>query len=229
MALFTIGDTHLSFGTDKPMDIFRGWSDYTDRLAKTWRAIVKDEDTVVIPGDVSWGMSLPSALPDLQFLNSLPGTKILGKGNHDYWWETMRKMNLFLEANGLTTLHFLFNNAYRVGDYTVCGTRGWFFDAETEHVEKIINREAGRLRMSLQAAKELGGEPIVFLHYPPLLEDKICEPLYNVLLEYEIKRCYFGHLHAQNNSAYSLFERDGIRFSLITADFLSFCPKIVSL
>ena len=153
MALFTIGDTHLSFGTDKPMDIFKGWSDYTDRLESTWRAIVKDEDTVVIPGDVSWGMSLQSALPDLQFLNSLPGTKILGKGNHDYWWETMRKMTNFIEQNELSTIKILFNNAYRIGDFTVCGTRGWFFDAETENVEKILNREAGRLRMSLDAAK----------------------------------------------------------------------------
>ncbi len=229
MALFTIGDTHLSFGTDKPMDIFKGWSDYTDRLEKTWRAIVKDEDTVVIPGDVSWGMSLQSALPDLQFLNSLPGTKILGKGNHDYWWETMRKMTNFLEQNELSTIRILFNNAYRIDDFTVCGTRGWFFDAETENVEKILNREAGRLRMSLEDAKQLGGEPIVFLHYPPLYEGNICHEIYDVLLEYNVKRCYFGHLHGLSGSKYSLFERDGIRFSLVAADFLSFCPKIVSL
>ncbi|MBE6813458.1 MAG: serine/threonine protein phosphatase [Ruminococcaceae bacterium] len=229
MALFTIGDTHLSFGTDKPMDIFKGWSDYTDRLENTWRAIVKEEDTVVIPGDVSWGMSLQSALPDLQFLNSLPGTKILGKGNHDYWWETMRKMTNFIEQNELSTIKILFNNAYRIDDFTVCGTRGWFFDAETENVEKILNREAGRLRMSLDAAMQLGGEPIVFLHYPPLYEDKICREIYDVLLEYNVKRCYFGHLHGLSGSKYSLFERDGIRFSLVAADFLSFCPKIVSL
>ncbi len=229
MALFTIGDTHLSFGTDKPMDIFKGWTDYTDRLEKSWRAIVKDEDTVVIPGDISWAMSLEKALPDLQFLHSLPGTKIIGKGNHDYWWETMRKMNNFLEQHELTTVKILFNNAYRCEDFAVCGTRGWFFDAETENVEKILNREAGRLRMSIAAAKELGGEPIVFLHYPPVHEGKVCNEIFDVLKEENIRRCYFGHLHAIQHGKFDTFEYEGIRFSLVAADFLSFCPKIVSL
>ncbi len=141
----------------------------------------------------------------------------------------MRKMNLFLEKNELSSIRFLFNNAYRIGDVSVCGTRGWFYDAETENVEKILNREAGRLRMSLNAARELGGEPIVFLHYPPLYEDKICKEIYDVLLEYNVRRCYFGHLHGLSGNKYSLFERDGIRFSLVAADFLSFCPKIVTL
>ncbi len=229
MAVFTIGDTHLSFGTDKPMDIFRGWTDYTDRLAAAWKSIVTENDTVVIPGDISWAMSLEKALPDLQFLDSLPGTKIIGKGNHDYWWETMRKMTNFIAQHELTTIQILFNNAYRADDFAVCGTRGWFFDAETENVEKILNREAGRLRMSIAAAKELGGEPIVFLHYPPVHEGKICKEIFDVLKEENIRRCYFGHLHGIQHGKYDTFEHDGIRFSLVAADFLSFCPKIVSL
>ena len=99
MAVFAIGDTHLSLGVDKPMDIFGGWQDYQDRLLKNWTRLVSPEDTVVIPGDISWALNLENTLEDFKFLDSLPGTKIIGKGNHDYWWETLTKMNAFLEAN----------------------------------------------------------------------------------------------------------------------------------
>lgn len=225
MSLYTISDPHLSFGTEKPMDIFRGWQDYTQRLADNWSALVTDRDTVVIPGDISWAMRLGDTVPDLAFLDALPGTKLIGKGNHDYWWCTMKKMEEFLAENHFDSIKFLFNNAYAADGFAVAGTRGWFFDAESEDVEKVLKREAGRLRTSIEAAKALGGELRVFLHYPVIYDGKVCEELFSVLKEYDVKRCYFGHIHGDRSGRYADFEHDGIRFSLVSADFLSFCPK----
>ena len=127
MSLFAIADTHLSLGTDKPMDIFKGWSGYVDKLRENWESTVSDSDTVVIAGDISWGMSLDGALDDFRFIDSLPGQKIILKGNHDYWWTTMRKMETFLNQNEMNTIRFLHNNTITVGDIAVCGSRGWFF------------------------------------------------------------------------------------------------------
>lgn len=227
MSIYAIADTHLSFGTDKPMDIFGGWSDYVYRLEKNWRALVTENDTVVIPGDISWAMSLCEAEKDFAFLHSLPGRKLIMKGNHDYWWNTKKKMDAFIEEKGFTSISILHNNAYRVGDYTLCGSRGWFYDAQTGNDKKVILREAGRLEMSLSEGEKLGGEIIAFLHYPPVMGEEKCEEIMAVLKKYNIKRCYFGHLHGN----FSFFRNnetvDGIKFSLISADFLEFCPKLV--
>ena len=230
MALFTLADTHLSFGCDKPMDIFKGWADYTDRLKEKWTALVSPGDTVVIPGDISWAMTLEEAAADFRWLNELPGTKIIGKGNHDYWWQTMNKLNGLVEKNGFNTIRFLFNNAYRVGDIAVCGSRGWFFDAagaDSEQNRKVIDREAGRLARSVEEGIKTGGEPVVFMHYPVVFDGKVCEPIMTVLKKYGIKRCYFGHIHGDRTGRFADFTEDGIRFSLISADFLAFCPKCV--
>lgn len=230
MSLYVIADTHLSFGTDKPMDIFKGWSDHTDRLSSSWRALVTGEDTVVIPGDISWAMNTEDTGPDFAFLNALPGTKLIGKGNHDYWWGTMRKMEQYLTDSGFDTLHFLFNNAYLVDGISVCGSRGWFFDAAGENGaenEKVILREAGRLRRSLEAGVALGGEPVAFMHYPVVTEEGACEPILAVLKEFGVRRCYFGHIHGDRSGRYNDFSAEGIRFSLISADNLAFCPKKV--
>lgn len=225
MSIYVIADPHLSLGTDKPMDIFRGWQDYTLRLQKNWENLVSENDTVIIPGDISWAMSLEEAEKDLSFLNSLPGRKIIGKGNHDYWWCTMRKMNTFLEEKKFDTLNFLFNNAYEAEDIAVCGTRGWFFDDKSDNAEKVILREAGRLRTSIEAALITGKEPVAFLHYPVVYDSGVCEELLTVLKEYGIKRCYFGHIHGEKTGRYEKYTCDGITFSLISADFLAFCPK----
>lgn len=227
MSLFAIGDTHLSFGTDKPMDIFGGWNDYVDRLERNWRAVVSREDTVVIPGDISWGMSLEEALPDFRFLDSLPGEKIIMKGNHDYWWSTMKKLNALLSQNRIGSIHMLNNNAFRVGDVAVCGTRGWFYDAQTGADKKVILREALRLKMSIDAARELGGEPVVFLHYPPITNDAQCRELMEVLVGEGIKRCYYGHLHGESTRFAFNSEHEGVKFTLVSGDYLSFCPKLI--
>lgn len=227
MSLFAIADIHLSLGTDKPMDIFKGWSGYVDKLRENWESTVSDSDTVVIAGDISWGMSLEGALDDFRFIDSLPGQKIILKGNHDYWWTTMRKMETFLNQNEMNTIRFLHNNTITVGDIAVCGSRGWFFDAEESADNKVLLREAGRLRTSINLAKETGLEPVVFLHYPPITQNMVCEEIYNVLLETGIKRCYYGHLHGPSMTRSINSVRDGIEFALISCDFLAFAPKLV--
>lgn len=229
MSVFVIGDPHLSLSVEKPMDIFRGWNDYTNRLKSNWEAVVSPGDTVILPGDISWGMTLEEAKKDLEFINSLPGNKIIGKGNHDYWWCTMRKMLLFKEENRLDTIDFLFNNAYDTGEFAVAGTRGWFFDDKSDNAEKVILREAGRLSASIEAAKGFGKEIVVFLHYPVVYESGVCTEILEVLKKYDIKRCYFGHIHGEKTGRYGKYEHDGITFSLVSADFLAFCPKKIML
>ncbi|MBR0510655.1 MAG: metallophosphoesterase [Clostridia bacterium] len=230
MALYVLADTHLSFGTDKPMCIFPGWQDHVIRLEAAWRRLVKPEDTVVIPGDISWAMQIKDAERDLAFLHALPGQKIIGKGNHDYWWCTMRKMQEFLDANGFDSIRFLFNNACRVGDIAVCGTRGWFFDAQdAEDNSKIIRREAMRLARSIEEALSLGGTPVAFMHYPVVMDGQTVEPLMEVLEQFGITRCYFGHVHGDTSGRLLRFTERGILFSLISADALGFCPKKVLL
>lgn len=166
MSLFAIADPHLSLGTDKPMDIFHGWDNYVERLEKNWRALVSEEDTVVIAGDISWAMSLDHAEADFAFLHALPGRKLLLKGNHDYWWTTRRKMDDYLQNRGFDTLRIIHNSAEPVGDYAVCGTRGWFYDAEQDADRRSSAGWSGRLKLSIDAAEKTGKEPVVFLHYP---------------------------------------------------------------
>ena len=177
MNLFGIGDTHLTFGKNKPMDIFKGWDNYVERLEKHWRAVVTPEDTVVINGDISWSMKLSECYEDFRFLHELPGRKIIMKGNHDYWWTTLNKMNNYLKENEFDTIDILFNNSFSFGDYAVCGTRGWFYDSP-ESDNKVILRERQRLIRSIEAGLEQGKEPIVFLHYPPVFDDRVCEEIY---------------------------------------------------
>ncbi len=225
MSLWVLGDTHLSFGVDKPMDIFGGWNNYVERLENNWREMVKNDDTVVLAGDISWGMTFEESLPDFRFIDSLPGKKIVMKGNHDYWWSTMAKMERFLNDNNLTTISFLFNNAYRIGSISVCGTRGWFYDAHGAHDEKVIAREVGRLKMSYDAAKKLGGEPVAFLHYPPVYAGRECPEIMQALLETDIKRCYYGHLHGRKNHLLAVTgPYKGIDFHLIAGDYTQFKP-----
>ena len=187
MSLYVLGDTHLSFGVDKPMDIFHGWGNYVERIETNWKNIVSENDTVILAGDISWGMRLDETLEDFRFLENLPGKKIILKGNHDYWWDTKTKIEKFFDKNNFNTFSVLFNNAYLVDGIAVCGTRGWFYDAHGAQDEKVINREVGRLKMSIDAAKKLDGEVVAFLHYPPVFAGKECPEIMNVLLENDIK------------------------------------------
>ena len=226
MSLFVIGDTHLSLSTDKPMDIFGGWKNYMQRLEENWRSVVQPQDTVIIPGDVSWGMSLEQAKEDFLFLHRRPGKKILMKGNHDYWWTTRAKMESFLEENGLDSLSILHNNAVSVEGLSLCGSRGWMFEQGQEHDKKIINREAGRIRASLQDAQRFGEqEKVLFLHYPPVfMQDSIPE-FFEVMNQYGVCRCYYGHIHSQGCRFAFQGEWCGVQLEMVSADYLRFMPK----
>lgn len=228
MSLFAIGDPHLSLSVNKPMDIFRGWTDYTDRLKKNWNAVVGEGDSVVVPGDISWAMNFEEAKKDFQFLHSLNGTKYILKGNHDYWWNTMSKMTKFLKENGFDSIKIIHNNAYSVDGFAIGGTRGWFYDDSEGDINKVILREAGRLRASLKAASELDGELVAFLHYPPINEVQRCDEILDVLKEFNVKRCYFGHLHGFVAPGCAKIESDGISFNLVSADYLGFTPRLIT-
>ncbi len=240
MAIYTIGDLHLSTNarTNKSMEVFgRRWQGYVEKLSRNWETVVTPDDTVVIPGDISWAMKLEEALPDFLFLNTLPGHKLIGKGNHDFWWMTAKKMNDFFEKNHLETLHILNNNAYLVEGQVLCGTRGWFLDEKQQvavgevDYEKIVNREVIRLRLSLDEAVRLQKDsfdrtgitpPIsVFLHFPPVWLDFVCRPFVDVLHEYGNPNCYFGHIHGYYNAP-MVTEFEGIRFRLVASDALDF-------
>lgn len=228
MSLFAIADLHLSLGCDKPMDVFPGWQNYTDRLEKNWRAVVGRDDTVVIAGDISWAMKLEEAINDFSFINSLPGKKLILKGNHDYWWSTRKKIEDFLKQNGLDTIRIIHNNAVVVGDVAVCGTRGWLYNAETDEDVKIVNREVGRLNASIDDAERQGAKPVVFLHYPPVYDGAQCKGILDVLKERGIKKCYFGHIHGSEAARRAITgEYEGIKMVLISCDYLNFMPALV--
>ncbi len=224
MAVFTIGDLHLSLGVQKPMDIFKGWENYTQKIEENWRKNVENGDTVVIVGDISWGMKLEDTFNDFAFLQSLPGEKILIKGNHDYWWQTKKKIDDFFEANDFNSLKILHNNCFAKEGIAICGTRSWLFE-QGEQGDKIIKREMGRLRASLeQAQRENAKEKVVFLHYPPQSKLAVSKEMIDIMHEFEIKRCYYGHLHGA--SIYSAVQGnvDGIDYKLVSADAIDFCP-----
>ena len=227
MSVYAIADLHLSFGVNKPMDIFFGWDNYVQKLETNWKKLVSEEDTVIIPGDISWGINYAEALPDLKWIDAMPGKKILLKGNHDLWWDTMGKNMRLKEENELNTIEFLFNNSFAVENIAVCGTRSWFFDAEKSADKKVLLREVGRLQRSIDAAVESGKEPVVFLHYPPLSLLEECEEIIECLVKNGMKRCYYGHMHGKAAIAAFNGEKYGIRFKLISADTLGFVPYLI--
>jgi predicted phosphohydrolase len=228
MALYAISDLHLSFGTDKPMDVFPGWDNYTERLEKNWEAVVKPEDTVVIAGDISWAIKLEEAQADFSYIDRLPGHKLILKGNHDLWWSTRSKLENFFTACGFSTISIIHNSAVRVGALAVCGSRGWLYNPQTAQDMKIVNREVGRLEASLQAGEKLGGIPVAFLHYPPVYDNACCDEIFEVLKKHNVSDCYFGHIHGSQAAKRAVIgEYRGIRMHLISCDYLSFCPLLV--
>ena len=227
MSLFVLADLHLCKGDpSKTMSVFSGWDDYQERIERNWLETIKNDDTIVLPGDISWGMSLEEAAPDFRFIEKLPGQKIIIKGNHDYWWTTMKKMEGFLEAEGLNSIRILHNNHYRYGDYGICGTRGWVnMPGETQD-EKILKREVQRLETSIRSALAEELIPIVFLHYPPIFATNFNYDILEILYRYKIKDCYYGHIHGR--SAHELCVKntyDDVNFHLVSGDYLQFIPE----
>ena len=225
MALFAIGDPHLSLGSNKPMDVFGGaWSGYVDKLSAGFQAVGND-DTVVLCGDISWGMSLEEARRDFAFLDALPGKRqLLSKGHQDSWWTTAAKMNRFFAENGFQTLALLHNNCHFYGETALCGTRGWFYEEDQAgHNEKVFRRELIRLEASLKAAGE--HPKLCFLHYPPCYEGYTCPEIIALLEQYGVKICYYGHLHGGSHRLAVEGVRGKVEYHLVAADYLRFAPK----
>ena len=239
MSLFVIADLHLDTVTnEKSMEVFGNrWQDYIEKIRRNWLKVVTDDDTVIIPGDVSWALTTEESITDLKWIDSLPGKKIIMKGNHDFWWTTLSKMNRVFEENGITTIKLLYNNAMEVENYIIAGSRGWFVDKSVQPSKsvtadhaKIVNREVIRLKLSLDQAKKLseesGKEILVFFHFPPIWSDFECIEILQTLSEYNITRCYFGHIHGCYSQG-AVFKWKNIEFRMISADFIDFLPQII--
>ena len=239
MSMFVIADLHLSSDGSKSMEVFGPrWKDYRHRIERNWHAVVSPEDTVILPGDLFWSLRLEETEEDFRFLDALPGQKLIGKGNHDFWWSTVSKMTAFLQKKNIESIRFLYNNAYLLEDCIVCGTRGWFLEEGQQHTVgdvdylRIVNREVLRLRMSLDAARALQADAgrelpiLVFLHFPPVWGEFVCREIVDLLHEYGIRTCYFGHIHGAYY-AKRCTEFEGIDFVLCAADYLNFAPMPV--
>lgn len=240
MALFALSDPHLSFSTNKPMDIFSDrWENHAEKLRSAWLENVGENDTVVIPGDISWAMTIDEAREDFAFINALPGKKIILKGNHDYWWQSLKKLGEFLQKENFTTITFLHNTAIYADGFIICGSRGWSNDPPlSDEDKKIIAREAGRFELSIKEAekirdkmqKETGESPeiIAFSHYPHLSPGQDTSPIAEVLVRHGIKRVFYGHLHGKCEARLPR-NITGLCAQIVSADVLNFVPKRINL
>ena len=228
MALFVLADPHLANGVDKPMAVFGPhWNNHTERIRTHWLELVAPEDTVVLPGDISWALTLAEALPDLQFLHELPGSKILSRGNHDYWWNSITRVRSHL-PDGMIALQ---NDAAVVGPAVVCGTRGWTCPGSSswngQEDEKIFKREVIRLQLTLQAAAKLRkpGQPLIaMLHYPPFNERQETSAFTELLESHQATAVVYGHLHGVTPGYAIEGERNGVTYKLVSCDYLGFKP-----
>lgn len=229
MLIYAIADLHLSFSENKPMDIFGdNWIGHEEKIKKDWIEKVTDNDVVILPGDFSWSMHLEETKKDFEYINNLPGKKLLLKGNHDYWWTTITKMRKFIEENGFKNIDFVYNNSYEFDNYIITGTRGWN-TTEEEKDEKIIKRELARLENSIQdGIQKFGNEKeiIVCMHYPPITNAKIIRheeaEFVEVMKKYNVKKCLYGHLHSTSIKDAIEGKLEGIEFKLVSADGLDF-------
>ena len=234
MSIYVIADLHLSFSQNKPMDIFGdNWESHAEKIKENWIKKVKADDYVILPGDFSWATYIEDTKLDFSYLNSLPGKKILLKGNHDYWWTTLKSMRKFVKENEFENIDFLYNNSYLVEDKIIVGTRGWnVLDSEDD--KKMIKRETARLELSIKDGIQKYGnerEIIAFLHYPPITQNNLNKlenrEFINMLKKYNIKRCYYGHLHGQSHKDAVVGIIDGIEYKLISADYLNFDLQLI--
>ena len=230
MSIWTIADLHLSFCVDKPMNIFGdNWDNYEEKIKQDWISKVKEDDTIILGGDFSWGTYLEETIKDFKFINDLPGTKILLKGNHDYWWQTIKSMDKFLEENSFEKIYFLYNNSYLVDDKIIVGTRGWSLNFDEPDTEKLYNRELIRLELSIKDGISKFGEDkemICFMHYPPItqniIENGIKSKYLEILNKYNISRLYYGHLHGASLKEAVEGNIDGVELKLVSSDYLKF-------
>ena len=226
MQIYAIADLHLSLTAEKPMDVFgEAWRGHAEKLERNWRETVNEDDLVLIPGDISWAMQLSAALPDLSFIGDLPGKKVLLKGNHDYWWSTVNKMTQALPDS----LFFIHNNFFIAENWGICGSRGWLTPCDPAFQatdESIYLREVSRLRVSLAAARAGGCERlIVMLHFPPVYLDECSNGFTDLLEEYNVETCIFGHIHGDGAHMAPRGYIKGAACHLVACDALDFQPK----
>jgi len=229
MALYAIGDLHLSLGAEKPMDVFGGkWIGYMDKL-REGMSVIGPEDTTVLLGDLSWALDLQGAKKDFAWINEIPGRKIILKGNHDYWWSTAAKFYKFCQENDFQDQWILNNNHYEYDGWAICGTRGWFFEEDRggTHDEKVFRRELIRLETSLNSAGNQN--KMVFLHYPPRYKGYECREIIELLERYEVRRCFYGHLHSESHKLAVEGLWGGVEYRLVSADYIGFKPVTVIL
>ncbi|MBE7035216.1 MAG: serine/threonine protein phosphatase [Ruminococcaceae bacterium] len=226
MAIYAISDLHLGLSCDKPMDIFGArWENYLETLQENWCKTIGPEDVVLLPGDLSWATYIDDAEADFQFLHSLPGKKLISKGNHDYWWETLNKLNNWLSAHGFEDIEFLHNTVRVIGNVAVCAAKGYPDTGQSDEDKKLYNREVSRLQLSLDMAKKSGAETIfVMLHYPPSSQSDFVR----LMEEYKVSRCLYGHLHGRHHAMATIGEHNGILYHLVSADYLHFKPLLIS-
>lgn len=230
MAIYALADLHLSFGTDKPMDVFGdAWGDYTTKIEENWQSVITDKDLVVIPGDVSWATYIEDACEDFKFINRLNGKKVILKGNHDYWWTTLSKMNKFLTENSFDTITILNNNAIAFEDAAICGTRGWWYkDGQSEEDERILDRERKRLVLALEEAVKLKKDRIIVgIHYPPVCIDSPNRDFLEIMKQYNVETCVYGHLHSFSHKNAVTGMVEGINLKLVAGDYVNFVPILV--
>lgn len=230
MAIYAISDLHLSFNTDKPMNIF-GWDNYEVKIKEDWNKKVTDNDLVLLPGDFSWELKLNDTYKDFKYLSKLPGKKLLLKGNHDYWWTTLKSMREFLEKNDITNIDFIYNNSYEFENKIIAGTRGWNLIEETPEDEKIKKRETMRLENSIKSGIQTYGtdkEIIVCMHYPPITKENTKNGFTEILEKYNVKKCIYGHLHgkSQTNAIEGIF--NNIQYEMVSCDYTNFELKRIS-
>ncbi len=225
MAIYTISDLHLGLSSNKPMDIFGPkWENYLEILQKNWTSLVKPDDLVLIPGDISWAMYLDEIEADFRFLNDLPGIKLISKGNHDYWWETLKKLNAYVEKMNFQTIHFLHNSIYQYDKITICAAKGYPDNGKSEEDKKLYSREVNRLALSLEAAAAAGAQIIyVMLHYPPTLQSEFAR----LMEQYGVSRCLYGHLHGVHHNMALEGVYGGVDYKLVAADYLQFKPYLL--
>ena len=231
MSLYAIGDLHLPGGQEKPMAVFGPqWDRHFFKISESWQAQVQPEDTVLIPGDISWAITLEEALPDLRAIGEMPGRKILVRGNHDYWWGGIGRVRAALPEG----MHALQQDAMDLGECVICGTRGWTIPTEENPLssqdEKIYHRELARLDLALAAAKRIGrGKPLaVLLHYPPLYQNMRHSGFTERMEEAGVRLCVYGHLHGSGIAAGFSGDQEGIRYELASCDSQDFTVRKIN-